>query len=768
MGATPESHNPDFSDARPVARFVTWIVDRRLMLLAAAAVMILVAYGPANRLQFERTIESTFAEDDPLLVPFQEAKQIFGGSELALAAYVDPDLLTTAGIRRLSELTAKMKTVDGVEATIALDSTPLGEMIVNPSMGEPFLELFEGYLIGADRQTTAVVCLLAPNDGSYDRTATVAQLRGLIEAHDPTGVLTGEPVMVDDAYRYLDEDAALLGRTSTGLLMLVIVISFRSIRWVIVPIAVVNFTLWLTRALLVASGIRLSMVSSMLWAIVTVTGIAMVIHVIVRVREEREAGHLPRRALVIALATLAVPVAWTCCTDAAGFGSLLWAQVGPVQDFGKMMMIGSLLALVSAALILPGLALLGRTDSDPHRAWGEGVLDHGLRTVVAGVDRWPRVVAVVSLSVLVVASIGFRWLDVETQFTGNFRESSPVVEGYDFVEERLGGAGVWDVYVRAPENLTTEYLDRIRRLEQRLRTEVTVTDAEGNTVPGLTKVLSVADAVDAIPLGNLRNSIDMTTLIGMFRQQMPDVMRTLVGTDPDDPDQHYVRIMLRALERQPAGQKTELIEQVTQISREEFDDAQVTGFFILLTKQVESMVQDQWVTFSIASFAIGLMMFFAFRNLPIALVAVVPNVLPIIVITGAMGWLGVRINMGAAMIAAVSVGLSVDSSIHYITEFLQLRRRGYSIYDCIDYAHQRVGRAIVFSTVALVAGFSSLCLSQFVPLIYFGVLVGLSMLGGLVGNLVVLPVLLRMVTRDDPPSDTAHRPHRTADAAATP
>ncbi len=154
------------------------------------------------------------------------------------------------------------------------------------------------------------------------------------------------------------------------------------------------------------------------------------------------------------------------------------------------------------------------------------------------------------------------------------------------------------------------------------------------------------------------------------------------------------------------------------------------------------------MTFGYASAGIGLMMLVAFRSLRLALVALVPNALPIVMVTGVMGWLDLKINMGAAMIAAVSMGLAVDSSIHYITAFCRERRGGRSVDEALDRVQQSVGRAMVFSTLALVVGFSSLCQSQFVPTIYFGALVSLSMLGGLAGNLVLLPLLLRIVMRD--------------------
>jgi hypothetical protein len=239
-----------------------------------------------------------------------------------------------------------------------------------------------------------------------------------------------------------------------------------------------------------------------------------------------------------------------------------------------------------------------------------------------------------------------------------------------------------------------------------------------------------------------------------FAEKMPALEQALEGEDPEQPGQHLFRVMLRSDERQPSSTKQAIIEQVRRISEEEFPPegqspgAEVTGFFVLLANLIESIVRDQWSAFGIAAAAIWLMMLVALRSPTLALIALVPNALPIFVVTGMMGWLGLKINMGAAMIAAVSVGLSIDSSIHYLTAFRRARNQGVSLDDALAAVHQSVGRAVVFSTLALIAGFTVLCTSQFVPTIYFGALVSLSMAGGLVGNLVVLPLLVKLTSRE--------------------
>jgi len=269
--------------------------------------------------------------------------------------------------------------------------------------------------------------------------------------------------------------------------------------------------------------------------------------------------------------------------------------------------------------------------------------------------------------------------------------------------------------------------------------------------------MSLADvmaAVSPISIERLQStrvgSWLVTGAIDMIQKQVPQLSRTFIGRDPDD-GSTWLRVMLRAHERQPAPQKRAIIEQVNRIVAEEFPAragqpaCAVTGFFVLLSQLVDRMLSDQWLTFLLAAAGIFLLLAVSFRSLLVATVALVPNALPIFVVLGLLGWAGERINMGTAMIAAVSMGLSVDSSIHYLAAFRRRLAAGQPIAAALETAHQTAGRAMIFSTLALVIGFLALTTSGFIPTVSFGALSCLTLTGGLLGNLVVLPVLLSLL-----------------------
>ncbi len=748
-------------------RVASWLVSYRGLLAVAAVALAVVSVERSRGLEFVKSIDTMFDRADPALVPYRRMARAFGSSEVVLAAYDDPDLFTAAGIDRLRSLTTRLGQLSAVSSATSLASTPLGNRIIDiqeSPTARKLITLMEGYALGADRRTAAVVCVLKPPDDSTSaltarttsRADAIDEIRSCMREF-PAGTVAGEPVMLRDGFAMLQRDGNLLGTTAGLLAGLVLLISFRSIRWLIVPLAVVLLALWSTRGILAVAGLRLTMVSTMLSAMVTVVAIATTVHVIIGFRQHREAGLDPETALVRTFATLFWPVVGAIATDVIGFGALISSRVGPVHDFGIMTAIGAGMVLVAVALVVPWLALAGRFTSDPRQAWGEGALERSLDTLVKWIVRHPLPILGAVITIVAVAVAGMRWLTVETDFTKNFRASSPIVASYDMIESRLGGAGVWDVLVPVGEDIDGTALSRVARLEKRLRDDVTVAGPAGDQVPALTKVMSVADvmaAVSPVSLERLEEtrlgSWIISRAISLLETQLPQLGRSLIGTDPRD-GSRWLRVMLRARERQPAEVKRSIIAQVRQVVAEEFpgdDDeppGEVTGFFVLLAQLVDRMISDQWFTFLLAAAGIFLLLSLAFRSPLLGIVALVPNALPIFVVLGLLGWIGTPVNMGTAMIAAVSMGLSVDSSIHYITAFRHRLHNGDAFHAALETAHQTAGRAMIFSTLALVVGFLALTTSGFIPTVSFGTLSCLTLIGGLLGNLVVLPVLLTLL-----------------------
>lgn len=724
-----------------LGRTADWLIRWKGTLFVAAVIATLLAIPASLSLKFDENVESFFAVDDPLLLSYQDSRKWFGGDEFVLVAYADDRPTEPEHLSSLRKFADELSQVPG----IVPQSTQTLETLLHPKFGrsigerlvarayarlrqDDILDFGEHLVVSADRKTTGIILRLAPlSDDGPPRDQTFAAVRKLAAAHQPPAFVAGEPIQIHDMFRYVEQDSTLLSWASTGLLLVLILTLFRSLRWVVLPLLIVHVTLVWTKALLAASGLRLSMVSSMLTSLVTIIGIATVMHVTLVFRDRRRFEGRPEsfRNMFIELCP---PILWTSLTTAIGFFALMSSSITPVKSFGLMLGLASLMLLPCAALLLPGGILLGRFDSDPGTAPAEGKLLVLLERLCLTLERHPRAILATMISLMAVAGSGLWFTTVETDFSKNFRESSEIVRALDFFETRLGGAGNWEVHFSAPAELTDEALEPLRKVAQQIR------DLKTPDGTHVTKVVALSDGVDFAPGFSL-----------------PEKLQRLKAIQPEfepglyDPEAGKMRIVLRSMERQPAAVKLRLIDEVTKTVRETYPDARTTGLYVLLANLISSLQRDQLVSSLIASTGVFTCIALMNRSIWLGAVSLFPNVFPLLIVLGGMGWIGIPVNIGTAMIAAVSMGLTDDSSIHYLQDYIQDRKNGVTHLDAMHGAHSSTGPALVFATLVLVAGFLVLALSNFIPLVYFGVLNALSMLGGLLGGLILLPLLLRWV-----------------------
>jgi len=733
---------------RGLALLADFLIRYRLALLVGAALVSALAFVKASQLTLEHSIESLYALDDPHLLDYRQSKALFGGDEFVIVAFEADDLLSEDQLSAVRSFSDELSQVPGVRAqstqnlaeVLYPEKLPWFLRPVFLAKRPALIELSSGVLIGSDKRTAGIVLRLVPEDQTkVPRDETIRDIRKLAEAHNPPAFVVGEPVQVHDMFEYVEQDGQRLFYASLVLLGLVIYGLFKSVRWVVLSIVLVAITVIWTKAILVVCGMRLSMVSSMLNSLVTIVGIATVMRVMVYYREQR-AKFDPVESFRKTVVELSPAILWTTVTAAAGFVSLLSSRITPVQSFGTMMTLGTMLVLVSGSALLPAGILYGRLGADVPT----GAAERKLVGFLGGLTVWVEkrgawvIGAVVLLSAWSVA--GLFKLQLDTDFSRNFRSSSPIVRSLSFVETHLGGAGTWEVNFPAPAELTPEYLDQVRSLAAKLRN---LPRADHDDTQ-LTKVIAITDLIDLVP-GEMADTDAIRRKLELIKAFLPEFESSLYNAE-----QKRMRLVLRAKERQPSAAKLHLIDTVGRLARSEFQEAKTTGIYVLLTFIIESLLVDQVVSFALTVVMVLGIMILAYKSLRIGLISLVPNVFPILLVVGAMGWIGVPINVGTAMIAAVSMGLTIDASIFYLYGYRQARESGVRLKEALRETHQGFGRALVFGTLALVVGFSVLGLSRFIPLVYFGVLVSLAMLGGLIGNLLLLPLLLPLVDHDPP------------------
>lgn len=745
------------------------LIALRNILLLVIVTITCFAVPVSQRLTFDQSIESFFSPDNPDIRLLQRSRRDFGGDEFVIVAWRESDLvqrverdlpeLSETAAARITSLADQLNAVPGIDPARTrhlvryLEKAPRSR-----NTRSAMLKLFRGMLIGHDGRTTAIILQLLPErEARVPRKETLGQIRRIATEFDPDVAVAGEAVQIFDMFDLVERDGQRLYLVSLLTLSAVLLLIFGGIRWTAAPIGIVMATVVCTRAALVVSHAQLSMVGSMLNSLVTVISVATTTHIIVHYRELRTLLP-PRPAAEQTLRELWQPVFWSIVTTVVGFSALLVSDIVPVRSFAFMMAAATGMVLVCTVCVVPAMLCSGTAVPLPGRAPLETSLDRLLKRLAQSIEDHPLTAGLVCVVAMAVTAPGLFLLSVETDFSRNFRRSSPIVRSLEFVESSLGGAGTWEVAFDVPEEVSVEFLDQTRALTDRLQQ---LTDSGVDIA-----VVSLNDAIDMPPrLGNAPARLER------LRKRQPDLIESFYN-----PALRRMRIVLRSREQQPADAKLFQIQQVRDIVQQHFrqdrsarpdaadpkdaaadlaSGATASGLFVLLAHLIESLLQDQLTSFLIAGAGILVCMTIAFRSLRIGLISLLPNIFPVVLVTGGMGVLQIPINIGTAMIASVSMGLTVDSSIHYITEF-ERARRTHTIRESLRIAHGGAGRATVLAHLALVCGFMVLTASEFIPLVYFGALLSLSMVGALVGTLVLLPLLLRWTTpRSGTPLPTA-------------
>jgi predicted RND superfamily exporter protein len=760
-----------FGASLRIQRIADLLIRWRLVLLGLCLGLGLLALPYSWKLQFDRSLERLFHESDPRLTNYLESKEVFGAQETCVVAFTDPDLVSAGGFARLEAFEAELAKIPGVDSTMSLarmrrPSAPLSskslramletEGELSPDQLKKELvgnDLYRNRLISPDGNTTAVlVTLKLLEDTDQPRAVTIESLREAAARHPQEALVAGGSVLVDDVFSHLEDDGKKLGIYSTLVMTLVIALMFRNVRWMLMPLVVVHLALVWTKASMVVTGMKLSMVSSPLVALVTVIGVGTVVHFAVRFREYRS-QYPPMVALRGTLCHVGPATFWTVLTTVAGFASLMVSRIVPVQSFGLMMGVGTMFVLLAVLGLIAGAVLLGRASSDPQHAPGESSVAGLLNWINGVVERHPWWVTLVGLASLAFLSVGTTRLESATDFTDNFQADSPIVQSYQFISERLGATGGYDLMIDSPSIESPEFNDFLKKVAD--------VQQELSQVNGIIGSLCITDLLKFMQTkpdpkaGTLMERMSATMFANMNpREQvkmMAKVEPTLVSTFWNQ-DKNVLRISVLTSDIEGNQAKIDRLAAVEEIGRKHFPTSRSAGSEILIMFLVNSMLADQWTTFSVAVIAIFVMLSLAFRSLGLGLIAMVPNVSPILIVIGTMGWLGLKLNMATAMLASVSMGLAVDFSIHYLARFRHEQRTGSQFEQAIRRAHGTVGLAIILANLALIAGFMVLTLSEFVPTVQFGFLVTVVMLGGLSANLIVLPMLLRVLRKVWPSS----------------
>lgn len=551
--------------------------------------------------------------------------------------------------------------------------------------------------------------------------------------------LSGLPVINLEILSFIASDMILFGIAVSIFVLIVLFLLFRKLRWVFLPTITSLLTVGIVVGAMAMLGYRISIVTSNITSLLFILGFAHSIHYLIRYREglairtemdDQKRHRWTFRGIII-------PCVYTAATTAVGFISLLVADIQPVMVFGIFMSIGVLVAFLISFLFFPAaLSLFPEPDS----SYGLGRSKRNWFQQLARVCRQRnRLIYVLAILAFLFSIIGILQLKVEARFVDYFRSSTEISKGLTFIDRELGGTTPLEIVVDGNEK---NYFKKKKNLEkiQKIR-------AYFEDVPEAGKVLALTQMQTEIQkIADFLNlpEIPPQKAFDFAEKFIPESFFRSYVTD----DWSKVRIEVRMKETSSSLDRNEVLANFQSHLRDteglqdlKKDQVKVSGLFKLYTNMLNSLVGSQVKSFGLVVLLILGMLMLLFRSWRIALVGIVPNVLPIFVVLGMMGWTGIPLDIVTVMIASVSLGIAVDGTIHYTFRFREEVQKGKSIREAMNIAHGTVGQAISYTCVTIIAGFWVLILSKFLPTVYFGLLSGLAMLAAMFSTLTFLPIL---------------------------
>ena len=578
--------------------------------------------------------------------------------------------------------------------------------------------------------------------------------------------LGGAPMIADDLVTFVRGDLSTFSLAVVALIIFALGLIFRKVRWVAIPLGCCAVAGIIMVGILGLMDWRVTVVSSNFISLLLIITISLTVHLMVRYRELRTTRHFSNHDKLLRHAVLSMfrPCLYTALTTAVAFGSLVVSGILPIITFGWMMMMGVATALIVAFTLFPSVMKSLKVDDTQL----SGGLRLNLTAALANItDALKGRVLIIYILVLVFSLVGLTRLRVENSFIDYFRQSTEIYQGMSLFDDKLGGTLSFDVVVDLPDiedGFDGGFEDDFGGFDdgfEDFSDNPTDNNAYWFTAPKMDQVKAVHEFLDADPQTgkvlsfgaviqlaeklNANQPID-GLLWALLYSRIPETLKETVLNPFVSIEENQLRYNVRVIESAEDLNRNELLRRIEAGVEEEFglEDEQVrlTGILVMYDNVLQSLFRSQILTLGVVMFAIMLMFLTLFRSLTIAVICIIPNAIAAAFVLGIMGWLNIPLDIMTITIAAVSVGIGVDNTIHYMHRFRREYSRFGNYRETMFFCHNSIGRAMYFTSMTIVAGFSILALSNFIPTIVFGLLTSLAMVVALIGSLTLLPQLL--------------------------
>jgi len=765
-------------------------------------IITLLSFGYFTKdFRLDASSETLLIEGDPDLEYLREITERYGSKEYLVLTYSpNEEMISESSINNLLSLKYKIQSLDWVHSVITLldipllnnSEAPLQERLqsfktlkdegVDKERG--FKEIldspvFRNFVISEDGTTSGIIVYIKKDvlKNIDDKTQkeienykdalkkknheNILQIREVIKGYNDIGkiYLGGIPMITDDMMSFIKSDIVVFG---LGVLLFIVAtlwFVFRKLIWIIVPICSCFFSVIIMTGLLGLLGWKVTVISSNFIALMLILTMAMNIHISTRFLQLRNDFPNSNNFEIISMTTgkMFWPIIYTVLTTVCAFLSLVFSGIKPIIDFGWMMTFGLITSFIITFTLLPTLLSFFSNNNIKIKEDHDSKITSFFGRI--SINNKNTVFILTGL-VIILSITGISRLEVENSFINYFNKNTEIYKGMKLIDEKLGGTTPLEVILKFPQKkilkgnaeddfedweedgnqndekywFTKDKVSRIQAVHKYL-----------DGLPPVGKVLSFSSIIEVAtqlnnnkPLGSLEMGVLYTKIPESIKKDIIDPYISIKDNE--------ARISLRIIDSQDGLRRNDLIKKINYDLKNKLklkeEDFKLAGVLILFNNLLQSLFKSQILTLGLVMIGIFAMFMILFRNIKLSLIGVVPNFIAAFLILGIIGLLGIPLDMMTITIAAITIGIAVDNSIHYIYRFKEefLKYKDYE--KTLKICHSTVGVAILNTSITIVFGFSILVFSKFIPTIYFGVFTGIAMLLAMVSVLTLLPSLI--------------------------
>ena len=769
-------------------------------------VFCLITFGYYSKdFKLDASSDTLLLENDPDLKYLREITKRYGANEFLVLTYSpNEEIISKNSIKNLINLKEEIQSLDWVENVITildvplLDSTDesLTERIKNfKTLKDETIDrergfneilnspVFRNFLISKDGSTSGIIVYIKRDKKLIELQKTggkklqdykeylknknhlnILEIRKIISIHQSSAeiFLGGIPMIADDMISFIKNDIVVFGIGVFSFIVLTLWFVFRKFIWILIPISSCFFSVLIMMGLLGLIGWKVTVISSNFIALMLILTMAMNIHLSTRFLQLKKEFPLKKNTELIYLATSKMfwPIIYTALTTICAFLSLIVSEIKPIIDFGWMMTLGLITSFVITFTLLPTLLNFFSNNKINIKQQKNSIITKFLEKISLNNQNQ---IFIITIIVIGLSIFGISKLEVENSFINYFDKETEIYKGMKLIDEKLGGTTPLEVIIKFPANnineskentddedfedwdeegdsnkekywFTKDKVDKIKLVHDYL-----------DSLPAVGKVISFSSILEVAK--KLNDNKDLDTLeMGVLYSKLPETIKNQIVNPYISIEDNEARINLRIKDSLKDLRRNELIKKINfdlenklNLKKEEF---KLAGVLILFNNLLQSLFKSQILTLGFVMMGILAMFIILFRNIKLSLIGVVPNFIAAFFILGIIGILEIPLDMMTITIAAITIGIAVDNSIHYIYRFKEEFNIIKDYKKTLKKCHSTVGIAILNTSITIVFGFSILVLSNFIPTIYFGIFTGIAMLLAMISVLTLLPALI--------------------------